>query len=92
MARSERRGGNLGATKIKKRRRRGDPMRTFDALPPPLRQWMSNAALPWSPSSCQRVWRSARARGESTAAILARLDEAERKTLQRDAGGLTQQS
>lgn len=33
-----------------RRRRRSDPMRDFDALPPPLRNWMRQAALAWSPA------------------------------------------
>ena len=75
---------NLGSTTLKRRRRSSDPMRTFDALPPVLRQWLSNAALPWSPASCRRIWRAARARGESEAELLARLDRAEQKMLGRD--------
>ncbi|MEY8839776.1 DUF6525 family protein, partial [Cribrihabitans sp. XS_ASV171] len=45
---------NRGATRLKTRRRDEDPMRAYDALPQPLRQWMAGAALPWSPASCRR--------------------------------------
>ncbi|WP_103763379.1 MULTISPECIES: DUF6525 family protein [Roseovarius] len=67
-----------------RRRRRSDPMRDFDALPPPLRNWMRQAALAWSPASCRRIWQKARAEGAPPDAILARLDRAERITLARD--------
>ena len=29
-------------------RRHTDPMRDYDALPPPLRRWLAEARLPWS--------------------------------------------
>ena len=76
--------GNLGETRLKRRRRRRDPMRAYDALPPPLRRWLAEAALPWSPASCRRIWKRARARGEPIDAVLARLDRAEAQTLSRD--------
>ncbi|WP_370304005.1 DUF6525 family protein [Pseudooceanicola sp.] len=66
------------------RRRRANPMQTYDALPGPLRAWVAQAALPWSPASCLRIWRRARAQGDSPEAILARLDRAEALTLSRD--------
>lgn len=59
-------------------------MRAYDALPPELRRWMAGAALPWSPASCRRIWRKARARGEPIEAVLARLDRAEAACLARD--------
>ncbi|WP_058248739.1 DUF6525 family protein [Tropicibacter naphthalenivorans] len=67
-----------------RRRRRGDPMRAFDALPRPLRAWMAQAALPWSPTSCRRIWVKAQAQGASLEDVLARLDRAEQRTLARD--------
>jgi len=76
--------GNLGRTSLPKRRRKGDPMRAFDALPPQLRNWLASAALPWSPASCRRIWLRARAQGEDIGATLARLDRAEAQTLSRD--------
>ena len=48
-------------------------MRAFDSLPPVLRRWLTQAALPWSPASCRRIWQAARARGESPDAALARI-------------------
>ena len=77
------RGGNLGQVALPRRRRAEDPMRAFDSLPPVLRRWLSEAALPWSPASCRRIWRAARARGESAEAALARLQRAEAQALAR---------
>lgn len=77
-----RRARNLGETGLRARRR-GDPMATYDAAPAPLRAWMAQAALPWSPASCLAIWRRAMAAGQDEAEALARLDRAERKTLKR---------
>ncbi|WP_366465945.1 DUF6525 family protein [Paracoccus methylarcula] len=57
------RGGNLGTTAQKPRRRSGDPMAVFDSLPAPARRWLAEAALPWSPLSCRRLWLRARRAG-----------------------------
>lgn len=72
---------NLGRTSLRRRARPGNPMRSFDALPAPLRRWIAQARLPWSASSCLRIWHKALARGESVEQILARLDRAEERTL-----------
>ncbi len=77
---------NLGQTRLKRRRRRADPMSDYDALPPVLRLWVAQAALPWSPRSCLRLWRAARAKGASEGEALARLSRAEADLLARDAG------
>ncbi len=50
---------NLGQTKLRKRRRAEDPMREFDRLPPVLRIWTSQAALPWRPRSVLRAYKKA---------------------------------
>lgn len=75
---------NLGATTLVRRRRNVDPMAAYDALPPILRRWLAEAALPWSPVSCRRIWRAARARGYCDAKVIECLDRAEQKTLSRD--------
>ena len=80
-------GTNLGATGLRRRRRPGDPMQDFDALPAELRRWLANAALPWSPESCRRIWLKAGADGASIAERLDRLDRAQRTTLARDPVG-----
>ena len=76
--------GNLGETTLTRRTRTTDPMRVYDALPQPLRQWLAGAALPWSPVSCKRIWNKARKEGLSHEDALARMVSAERKTLARD--------
>ncbi|WP_084782753.1 DUF6525 family protein [Roseivivax halodurans] len=72
------------STSLRRRRRRGDPMRDFDRLPSPLRAWLAQAALPWSPASCRRIWRKARAAGSLPQDIITILDRAERVALERD--------
>ncbi|MEM7076731.1 MAG: DUF6525 family protein [Pseudomonadota bacterium] len=78
---------NLGDCNLRRKRRAVDPMAVYDALPAPLRQWLSEAALPWSPSSARRIWTRALARGLSPQQALDSLCRAERRTLARDAGG-----
>ncbi|UWS79415.1 DUF6525 family protein [Phaeobacter sp. G2] len=74
---------NLGETRVKRRRRREDPMQVYDQLPRDLRLWMQSAKLPWSPASCLRVWLKTKARGDSLEQALASLDRAEAATLAR---------
>ena len=75
---------NLGETSLRARRRSVDPMHTYDALPTPLRQWLSQAALPWSPVSARKIWRRAQAKGLSADESLALLRRSEVQTLARD--------
>lgn len=79
-------GGNLGATTQNLHRRTGDPMTRFDSLPAPVRRWMTQAVLPWSPVSCRRLWVRARRAGTSVDEALAALDRAERQALERETG------
>ncbi len=72
---------NRGRTDLKVRRRNEDQMRAYDALPAPVRHWLSQAAMPWSPASCRRILHNAKVRGEDMEQVLARLDHAERQTL-----------
>jgi len=76
--------GNLGQSSLRRRRRSTDPMNAFDGLPAPLRQWMAQAALPWSPSSVRRIWSKSRAKGLSPEETLKSLNQAEARTLARD--------
>lgn len=79
------RGANLRSPLA--RRRPSGGMAAFDALPPALRRWLHDAALPWSPDSARRVWARAlrQARGcEATA--LAALDRAEAARLRIESG------
>ena len=68
-----------------RRRHRSDPMQAFDTLPPVLRRWLHQAALPWSAASARRIWRQVLAEGATIETVVARLDRAERRTLSRDA-------
>ncbi|MET4127846.1 DUF6525 family protein [Roseovarius sp. MBR-6] len=58
----------------------------FDRLPPPLRRWLAQAALPWSARSARRLWgRVLRESGGDEARALARLDAIEAGRLKREA-------
>lgn len=59
-------------------------MQTYDTLPAPLRHWLGQAVLPWSPSSARRIWQNAHAKGHSIEEALSSLAKAEAKTLSRD--------
>lgn len=72
---------NLGENKLRGRRRSRDPMRSYDALPTPLRQWLAQAALPWSPESARKIWNRAQSKGFNPDEALALLARAESKTL-----------
>ena len=76
---------NLGQSTLRRRRRRQDPMTAYDSLPRELRQWLSEAALPWSPRSARRIWKRCSANGLSPEETLAFLARAEAQTLARDA-------
>jgi len=76
--------GNLGSTSLKRRRRKTDPMIAYDLLPQPLRSWLADAVLPWSPKSCKRIWDNAQANGLSVDEIIVMLTEVERNNLSRD--------
>ncbi|PJI84675.1 hypothetical protein BC777_3736 [Yoonia maricola] len=82
---------NLGATSLRRKHRAADPMRSYDALPAPLRRWLAEAALPWSPASARRVWNRACARGLDPEAALSALSKAEARTLSRDRFAITNQ-
>ena len=59
-------------------------MDAFDGLPAPVRHWVTQAALPWSPASVRRIWTKSRAKGLSDAEALMSLTQAEARTLARD--------
>lgn len=77
-------GRNLGQTKLRKRRRREDPMREFDRLPPVLRNWVSQAALPWRPRSVLRAYNNALARTGDRGHALDELSRLEAVQLAKD--------
>ncbi len=75
---------NLGQSTLRRKRRSGDPMVAYDGLPAPLRQWLSEAALPWSPTSVRRIWSKSKAKGMTPEETLLSLNQAEAQTLARD--------
>jgi hypothetical protein len=75
---------NLGQSTLRRKRRSGDPMPAYDGLPPPLRQWLSAAALPWSPTSARRLWFKLRSKGLTQEEMIVSLSEVEARTLARD--------
>ncbi|MEM9048487.1 MAG: DUF6525 family protein [Pseudomonadota bacterium] len=75
---------NLGETSLPGKRRSADPMQAYDALPAPLRRWLSQAVLPWSPASAKRIWTKSRAKGLNAEETLQTLSLAEARTLARD--------
>ncbi|MEM6385617.1 MAG: DUF6525 family protein [Pseudomonadota bacterium] len=75
---------NLGQTSLRRKRRSVDPMAAYDGLPSPLRRWLSQAALPWSPTSVRRIWTKSQAKGLTPEETLESLSQAEARTLARD--------
>lgn len=75
---------NLGQTRLRKRRRSEDPMQEFDRLPPLLRGWLSQAALPWRPRSVLRAYHRALAKCEQPLEALAELDRLQAAQLAKD--------
>lgn len=74
--------GNLGRTGLRRRRGSATPMADYDRLPPDLRAWLAEAALPWSPRSVARVFGKALARRRGDrAAALAELDRLQDRRL-----------
>lgn len=59
-------------------------MQAYDSLPGPLRGWLSQAVLPWSPASARRIWFKSRAKGLTQEETLVSLSRAEARTLARD--------
>ena len=75
---------NLGACSLRRKRRSVDPLQIYDTLPAPLRRWLSEAALPWSPASAKKIWARALANGMTQDEALAYLAQAEARMLARD--------
>lgn len=60
-------------------------MERYDRLPAELRQWLADAALPWSPHSALRIWnRLHHECGGDIDAIRRRLERAEARMLAKD--------
>jgi Family of unknown function (DUF6525) len=67
------------------RRHEDDAMRAHDRLPPELRRWASQAALPWTSRSLRRAWERALQQTSCRVAALDRLNAIEAATLAREA-------
>ncbi|MDG2404080.1 MAG: DUF6525 family protein [Paracoccaceae bacterium] len=79
---------NIGQTSLRRKRRVVNPMNEYDTLPTPLRAWLGQATLPWSPASARRVWAKTKAKGQTIEEALSTLSKAEAKTLSRDSFAL----
>ena len=75
---------NLGRTKLPIRNRRTDSLRDFDKLPHPLREWLRNAILPWSPKSVRRVYHRAFSISGNIDLALAELERIQELQLAKD--------
>lgn len=75
---------NRGATTLKGKRKSRDPMDDFDALPPELRKWVSQAILPWSAHSVRKSFRKAIAKTGDPQQALAELDRIQSRLVERD--------
>jgi hypothetical protein len=58
-------------------------MAEFDRLPPALRQWLHQAALPWSARSAGRIWEQALRETGCEQAARARLERVQEVSLRR---------
>ncbi|MEM8792484.1 MAG: DUF6525 family protein [Pseudomonadota bacterium] len=77
--------GGQARTSLKSRRRKEDPMREFDRLPPELRGWLASAILPWRPRSVLNAFARARATAPDIQHALEELDRIEMRLIARDA-------
>ena len=66
-------------------RRRASTMHDYDRLPPELRAWLAQAALPWSVTSVRKLWAQAKRRHPTPDAALRHLTQVEQRALYRDA-------
>ena len=73
-------------TSLKKKRRSVHPMNDFDRLPQDLRQWLTEANLPWSPKSTLKLWNKALdSHAGNPVAARAYLSRCEAQKMQKDA-------
>ena len=75
---------NCGATSLKRRRRNRAAMHDFDRLPEHLRQWVTQADLPWRARSVQVAYDKALKRTGSHDQALAELDRIQEKLIRKD--------
>ena len=60
-------------------------MQAYDRLPPELRAWLAQAALPWSVASVAKLWAREQARRRDKQAALLKLSQLEARALAREA-------
>lgn len=71
---------------LKRRTQSCSPMSAYDRLPLDLRNWLAQAALPWSARSAYRLWRKLyRMYDGDIHEVRSELTRIERKRLSRDA-------
>lgn len=76
---------NRGATTLKRSRPARHPMHEYDALPDPLRVWVSNAMLPWRSKSVKGAYDKALAQTGDAQAALKALDALQQRLIAKDA-------
>lgn len=73
-------------TSLRRKRSRRPPMQEYDALPPELRRWLSQAALQWAARPVLAAWHKAlRENGGCAQGAIANLNAVEARLLARDA-------
>ena len=76
---------NRGRTTLKRRKRVGNTMAEFDRLPTDLRQWLTQAALPWHAKSALKSYSRALSRKGCRKQALAELDRIQSRLVAKDA-------
>ena len=75
---------NRGTTTLKGKSKSRDPMSDFDALPPELRRWISEAMLPWSAHSVRKSFYKAIAKTGDPQRALQELDALQHTLIAKD--------
>ena len=75
---------NLGQTNLKTRRRNLNSLKEFDCLPHQLREWLTNATLPWSPRSVKRAYNRAFLNTNNSSLAIAELERLQERQLDKD--------
>ena len=75
---------NRGTTTLKGKRKSRHPMNDFDALPPELRKWVSEAMSPWSAHSVRKSFRKAIAKTGDPQQAFEELDALQNRLVERD--------
>ena len=76
---------NRGSTTLRRRGCARNPMREFDRLPPVLRRWMADAALPWRAKTVLAAYHKAMAKTGNPKDAISVLDEIQSRLVAKDA-------